>query len=70
MRKYLESAEKNVDKKSVFRFYNKMAASVFDLDNVACMLENGKTDRALALLRKRADLMRELCDDFRTENNF
>lgn len=44
-----------------------MASSVFDLDNIADALEKGKTDAALRLLRKRADIMRELCSDFRSK---
>lgn len=54
-------------REDAFKFYNKMASSVFDLDNIADALENGKTDAALRLLRKRADIMRELCSDFRSK---
>ena len=66
----LENMEKkleNVKREDAFKFYNKMASSVFDLDNIADALENGKTDASLRLLRKRADIMRELCSDFRSK---
>lgn len=63
----MEKKLENVKREDAFKFYNKMASSVFDLDNIADALEKGKTDAAHRLLRKRADIMRELCDDFRSK---
>lgn len=56
--------------KEIFQFYNKVAASVMDLDNIAYMLEKGKTESATELLKKRADILRELCDDFRARAKY
>lgn len=41
-----------MDRENVFKFYNKTAASVFDLDNIVSALEKGKTDTAIRMLKK------------------
>ena len=54
-----------MEREKVFKFYNKTAASVFDLDNIISAMEKGKTDAALRMLKNRTEVLRELCDNFR-----
>ncbi|RHG38530.1 hypothetical protein [Segatella copri] len=59
-----------MDRENVFKFYNKTAASVFDLDNIVSALEKGKTDTAIRMLKNRTDILRELCNNFRVVCGF
>lgn len=59
-----------MNRENVFKFYNKTAASVFDLDNIVSALEKGKTDTAIRMLKNRTDILRELCNNFRVVCGF
>lgn len=59
-----------MDRENVFKFYNKTAASVFDLDNIVSALEKGKTDTDIRMLKNRTDILRELCNNFRVVCGF
>ena len=49
-----------MEREKVFKFYNKTAASVFDLDNIISAMEKGKTDAALRMLKNRTEVLLSL----------